>query len=115
MLMLFGYRPQRDRADRHHHADRHRQEERHHDGGLRAECPARAAISPEEAIYQACVLRFRPIMMTTMCAILGGLPLMLGTGTGSELRQPLGYAMVGGLLAEPGADPVHHAGGLSLP
>jgi hydrophobe/amphiphile efflux-1 (HAE1) family protein len=55
-------------------------------------------LPPEEAIYQACVLRFRPIMMTTMCAILGGLPLMLGSGTGSELRQPLGYAMVGGLL-----------------
>ena len=55
-------------------------------------------LRPEEAIYQACVLRFRPIMMTTMCAILGGLPLMLGSGTGSELRQPLGYAMVGGLL-----------------
>ncbi len=55
-------------------------------------------LAPEEAIYQACVLRFRPIMMTTMCAILGGLPLMLGTGTGSELRQPLGYTMVGGLL-----------------
>ena len=55
-------------------------------------------LPPEEAIYQACVLRFRPIMMTTMCAILGGLPLMLGGGTGSELRQPLGYAMVGGLL-----------------
>jgi HAE1 family hydrophobic/amphiphilic exporter-1 len=55
-------------------------------------------LPPEEAIYQACVLRFRPIMMTTMCAILAGLPLMLGSGTGSELRQPLGYAMVGGLL-----------------
>ncbi len=55
-------------------------------------------LSPEEAIYQACVLRFRPIMMTTMCAILGGLPLMLASGTGSELRQPLGFAMVGGLL-----------------
>jgi HAE1 family hydrophobic/amphiphilic exporter-1 len=55
-------------------------------------------LPPEEAIYQACLLRFRPIMMTTMCAILGGLPLMLGSGTGSELRQPLGYAMVGGLL-----------------
>ena len=55
-------------------------------------------LPPEEAIYQACVLRFRPIMMTTMCAILGGLPLMLGSGTGSELRQPLGYTMVGGLL-----------------
>ncbi len=55
-------------------------------------------LPPEEAIYQACVLRFRPIMMTTMCALLGGLPLMLGGGTGSEFRQPLGYAMVGGLL-----------------
>ena len=55
-------------------------------------------LPPEEAIYQACVLRFRPIMMTTLCAILGGLPLMLGGGTGSELRRPLGFAMVGGLL-----------------
>jgi multidrug efflux pump subunit AcrB len=43
-------------------------------------------------------MRFRPIMMTTMCALFGGLPLMLGSGTGSELRQPLGFAMVGGLL-----------------
>ncbi|CAM5775346.1 acriflavine resistance protein B [Labrys miyagiensis] len=55
-------------------------------------------LSPEEAIYESCKLRFRPILMTTMCALLGGLPLMLGHGTGSELRQPLGYAMVGGLL-----------------
>jgi multidrug efflux pump len=54
--------------------------------------------SPEEAIYQACLLRFRPIMMTTMAALLGGLPLALGTGTGSELRRPLGIAIVGGLL-----------------
>jgi multidrug efflux pump subunit AcrB len=54
-------------------------------------------LSPEESIYQACVLRFRPILMTTMAALLGGVPLMLGTGTGSELRQPLGYAIVGGL------------------
>jgi len=53
---------------------------------------------PEEAIYQACLLRFRPIMMTTMAALLAGLPLALGTGTGSELRRPLGIAMVGGLL-----------------
>jgi multidrug efflux pump subunit AcrB len=51
-----------------------------------------------QAIRQACLLRFRPIMMTTMAALLGALPLMLGHGTGSELRQPLGYAMVGGLL-----------------
>ena len=52
----------------------------------------------EDAIYQACLLRFRPIMMTTMAALLGGLPLALGTGTGSELRRPLGIAIVGGLL-----------------
>ena len=51
-----------------------------------------------EAIYQACLLRFRPIMMTTMAALLAGLPLALGTGTGSELRRPLGIAMVGGLI-----------------
>ncbi|HYL99590.1 MAG TPA: efflux RND transporter permease subunit, partial [Blastocatellia bacterium] len=53
---------------------------------------------PEEAIYQACLLRFRPIMMTTMAALLGGLPLALGSGTGSELRRPLGISIVGGLL-----------------
>ena len=55
-------------------------------------------LSPEQSIRQACLLRFRPIMMTTMAALLGALPLMLGHGTGSELRQPLGYSMVGGLL-----------------
>ncbi|HWZ46449.1 MAG TPA: multidrug efflux RND transporter permease subunit [Candidatus Saccharimonadales bacterium] len=54
--------------------------------------------SPEEAIFQACMLRFRPIMMTTMAAMLGGLPLAIGFGTGSELRRPLGIAIVGGLL-----------------
>ena len=51
-----------------------------------------------DAIYEACLLRFRPIMMTTMAALLGGLPLALGSGFGSELRRPLGIAMVGGLL-----------------
>jgi multidrug efflux pump subunit AcrB len=55
-------------------------------------------LSAEEAIRQACLLRFRPILMTTMAALLGALPLMLGHGTGSELRQPLGYTMVGGLI-----------------
>jgi hydrophobic/amphiphilic exporter-1 (mainly G- bacteria), HAE1 family len=55
-------------------------------------------LSPEQAIRKAAILRFRPIMMTTMAALLGGVPLMLGTGTGSEIRQPLGYAMVGGLF-----------------
>ena len=54
--------------------------------------------SAEEAIYQASLLRFRPIMMTTMAALLGSLPLALGTGMGSELRQPLGIAIVGGLI-----------------
>jgi len=52
----------------------------------------------EEAIYDACLLRFRPIMMTTMAALLGGLPLALGTGTGSELHRPLGITIVGGLI-----------------
>jgi hydrophobe/amphiphile efflux-1 (HAE1) family protein len=54
-------------------------------------------LTSEQAIYQACVLRFRPILMTTMAAMLGAVPLMLGTGAGSEIRQPLGYAIVGGL------------------
>jgi multidrug efflux pump len=54
--------------------------------------------SPRDAIYEACLLRFRPILMTTMSALLGALPLMLGTGVGSELRHPLGITMVGGLL-----------------
>jgi multidrug efflux pump subunit AcrB len=54
--------------------------------------------SPEDAIFEACMLRFRPILMTTMAAMLGGLPLALGTGIGSELRQPLGITIVGGLI-----------------
>jgi multidrug efflux pump subunit AcrB len=54
--------------------------------------------SPEAAIYEACLLRFRPITMTTMAALLGGLPLALGTGNGAELRRPLGIAIVGGLI-----------------
>ncbi len=57
----------------------------------------RAGLPPREAVRQACLLRFRPIVMTTMTALLSGVPLMLGHGSGSELRQPLGYAMVGGL------------------
>ena len=57
----------------------------------------RLGMSPHEAIRQACLLRFRPIVMTTMAALLGGVPLILGNGAGSELRQPLGVAMVGGL------------------
>jgi multidrug efflux pump len=55
-------------------------------------------LSPRDAIFQACMLRFRPIMMTTACALLGGMPLALGLGSGSELRRPLGITIVGGLL-----------------
>ena len=58
----------------------------------------REGLSPVNAIYQACLLRFRPITMTTMAAMLGGLPLALGTGTGAELRRPLGITIVGGLI-----------------
>jgi multidrug efflux pump len=65
---------------------------------LAIETERREAISSKNAIYQACLLRFRPIMMTTMAALLGGLPLALGTGTGSEMRRPLGITVVGGLL-----------------
>jgi multidrug efflux pump len=62
------------------------------------EAERKHGMSSEDAIYEACLLRFRPIMMTTMAALLGGLPLALGTGIGSELRRPLGISMVGGLL-----------------
>jgi multidrug efflux pump len=62
------------------------------------EAERREGRAPVEAIYQACLLRFRPIMMTTMAALLGALPLALGTGVGSELRRPLGIAIVGGLI-----------------
>jgi multidrug efflux pump len=62
------------------------------------EAERQAGKRPVDAIYQACLLRFRPILMTTMAALLGALPLALGTGVGSELRRPLGIAIVGGLL-----------------
>ncbi len=55
-------------------------------------------LKPRDAIYQACLLRFRPIMMTTMSALLGGMPMALGWGAGAELRKPLGIAIVGGLV-----------------
>jgi multidrug efflux pump len=55
-------------------------------------------MTPEQAIYQACLLRFRPIMMTTMAALLGAIPLALGVGDGAELRRPLGISIVGGLI-----------------
>jgi multidrug efflux pump subunit AcrB len=74
----------------------------------------REGLSPERARSEACRLRFRPILMTTMAAMLGGVPLMLGTGAGSELRQPLGDAMVVRPRIEPASDPVHDADHLSL-
>ena len=84
---------------RRHSADRHREKKRHPDDRL---CSGRRAQRRHEArrdaIFQACLLRFRPILMTTMAALLGALPLALGTGTGSELRRPLGIAIVGGLI-----------------
>ena len=71
-------------------------------------------LSPEESIVQAALLRFRPIMMTTLAALFGALPLALESGTGSELRNPLGVTIVGGLLLSPIAHALHHAGHLSL-
>jgi len=62
------------------------------------EAERKEGMTPVNAVYQACLLRFRPIMMTTMAALLGGVPLALGTGVGSELRRPLGITIVGGLL-----------------
>ena len=85
-------------ADRHRAADGHREEERHHDDRLRARGRAHAGPVAARAIVQACLLRFRPIMMTTLAALFGALPLALESGTGSELRNPLGVTIIGGLL-----------------
>ena len=71
-------------------------------------CRAQEGLTPEEAIYRACIVRFRPILMTTMAALLGGVPLMLGTGAGAEIRRPLGFAIVGG-LGVPVSHPLHDA------
>jgi multidrug efflux pump len=65
-------------------------------------------LPPREAIFQACLLRFRPILMTTLAALLGALPLMLGQGVGSELRQPLGRDVSGRAYRQPVADAVQH-------
>jgi multidrug efflux pump len=93
-----GRRPRCTRHHRHHSSDRHREEERHHDDRFRPGGRAPRRPAPREAITQACLLRFRPILMTTMAALLGALPLMLSGGAGSELRRPLGVAIVGGLI-----------------
>ena len=66
-------------------------------------------LSPERAILEAARERFRPILMTTFAALLGAVPLAIGVGPGSELRRPLGIAIIGGLLGVAGAHPLHHA------
>ena len=98
-LMICGIGPVAGGAGRHRAADGHRQEERHHDGGLRhrGRTPSRCCRRTTQS-REACLLRFRPIMMTTMAALLGALPLVLERGAGSELRYPLGVTIVGGLL-----------------
>ena len=87
-----------DGTDRHYPADWYREKKCDHDDRLRSGSRAQQGKDPAESIYEACIRRFRPIMMTTMAALLGGLPLALGTGTGSELRRPLGITIVGGLI-----------------
>ncbi len=71
--------------------------------------------SPQEAIHQACLLRFRPIMMTTFAALFGAMPIAFGQGGGAELRQPLGVAIIGGPARFAVADPLHDPGHLPLP
>ena len=79
-------------------ADRPRDEERDHADRLRARRRAPAQQTPTEAIYEGCIVRFRPIMMTRMATMLGALPIALGFGAGGEARRPLGLAVVGGLI-----------------
>jgi hydrophobic/amphiphilic exporter-1 (mainly G- bacteria), HAE1 family len=93
-----SHRPEHLRVCRPDHADRHREEERHHADRLRARGGAASGLTPERAIYEGCLIRFRPIMMTTMAALLGAVPIALGYGAGGEARQPLGLVVVGGLL-----------------
>ena len=73
----------------------------------------RRRLSPQRAIHEACLERFRPILMTTLAAMLGAVPLVIAIGPGSELRRPLGITIIGGLLGVAGADALHHAGDLS--
>ena len=99
----------------HHSADRHREEERHHDDRFRARgASASSGLSPRDAIYQRLPLRFRPILMTTMAAILGALPLMLGTGVGFGAAPAARRRHRRRPAPQPGADAVHDAGDLSL-
>ena len=116
LLALILFRPgaQRRRHHRHHPADRHREEERHHDGRLRARRRARHGKNSTDAIYEACLLRFRPIMMTTMAALLGGIPLAFGHGHRFGAAPSAGHRHGRRLAAQPGAHALHHAGHLHL-
>ncbi len=89
-LLLFGNELNVYRLRRHRHADRHREEERDHDDRLRAGGAAQEGKRRADAIFEACLLRFRPIMMTTLAAMMGTLPIALGWGAGADARQPLG-------------------------
>ncbi len=84
------------RAYRDHAIDWHREEKRDNDGRLCLDAQRNGNLTPDEAIFRACLLRFRPIMMTTLAALFGALPLVISGGDGSELRQPLGITIVGG-------------------
>ena len=97
-LILFEHRIHDHRADRRDPADRHRQEERDPDDRLRAESGTRARRDSRDAIYQAVLIRFRPIMMTTTAALLGALPLCFGLRRGQRIAPPLGISIVGGLI-----------------
>ncbi len=100
LLALHAHRdrPEHRGDHRDHPPHRHREEERDHDGGLRHRGRAEEGLATRDAILKASELRFRPILMTTLAALFGALPLALGTGLGSELRRPLGISVVGGLL-----------------
>ena len=89
---------QPDCIDRRDPVDRHREENAIMMIDVAIETERREGLDPREAIYRACLLRFRPIMMTTIAALFGALPLALGSGDGAELRQPLGVSIVGGLI-----------------
>ena len=98
-LMVFHHGARPARLRRHHHAGRPGQEERHHDDRFRARrASATKASRAADAIFEGCMIRFRPIMMTTMAAFMGTLPIAIGFGAGADARRSLGIAVVGGLV-----------------
>ena len=94
----FGERGVALRVHRPVHADGHREEERHHDRRLRRSSASHAGETAEKAIHDASMDRFRPILMTTLAAVMGAVPIALGWGADGERRRPLGLVIVGGLL-----------------